>query len=52
VQGGESGGVSGGVRFFGERLSADAGVGLLIERSDVTCCLPLVNFVYSFGRAR
>ena len=49
---GESGGlVSGGVRFFGERLSADAGLGLLVGE-EVGCCLPIVNFVYSFGRPR
>lgn len=41
-----------GLRFFGERLSADAGVGLGVGTDDVTCCIPLVNFVYSFGRRR
>ena len=43
--------VSGGVRFWGERLSADAGVGALIGE-EVGCCLPLVNFVYTFGGRR
>ncbi|CAN5337796.1 hypothetical protein BH23GEM4_BH23GEM4_09980 [soil metagenome] len=43
--------VSGGIRFFGDRLSADAGlVGALGE--DGGCCLPLVNFVYTFGGER
>lgn len=49
---GESGGVvAGGLRFFGERLSADAGLGVLVGDA-VGCCLPIVNFVYSFGRPR
>ena len=48
---GESGAlVSGGLRFWGERLSADAGVGLYVGDGDVGCCLPLVNFVYTFGK--
>ena len=49
---GISGGlVAGGIRFFGERLSADAGLGFAVG-DDVGCCLPVVNFVYSFGRPR
>jgi hypothetical protein len=40
--------LSGGVRFFGERLSADFGVGAAFGDGDNECCLPLVNFVYSF----
>lgn len=43
--------VSGGIRFFGERLSADAGVALLLGE-ETACCLPLVNFVYTFGKQR
>lgn len=39
--------VSGGVRFFGERLSADLGVGFLVGDCE-GCWLPVVNFVYSF----
>lgn len=50
---GENGAVaSGGARFWGERLSADAGVGVLFVDGKVECCLPLVNFVYSFGKKR
>jgi hypothetical protein len=50
---GESGAlISGGIRFFGERLSADFGVGAFIGDGDAGCCLPLVNFVYSFGGQR
>jgi hypothetical protein len=46
---GESGSlISGGVRFFGERLSADFGIGAAFGGGDSACCLPLVNFVYSF----
>jgi len=39
--------VSGGVRFIGSRLSADLGMGTAIGGGG--CCVPLVNFVYSFG---
>jgi hypothetical protein len=40
--------LSAGIRFFGERLSADAGLALALERGDAFCCLPVVNFVYNF----
>ena len=43
--------VSGGIRFWGERLSADAGLAAFVG-DDSGCCLPMVNFVYSFGRRR
>ena len=50
---GESVGLfAGGIRFFGERLSADAGLGLAVGDNSTECCLPVVNFVYSFGRQR
>ena len=39
-----------GVRLFGERLAGDLGLGVAFENSNVSCCLPLVNFVYNFGR--
>jgi hypothetical protein len=41
--------LSGAVRFIGDRLSADLG---LIGGADVGvgCCLPMVNFVWNFGR--
>lgn len=45
---GEGSLISGGIRFFGERLSADFGVGLAVGGSENACCVPLVNFVYSF----
>ena len=46
---GESGGfVALGARFFGERLSADAGLGIFVG-DDSGCCVPIVNFVYVFG---
>jgi hypothetical protein len=44
--------ISGGVRFFGERLSADAGLGLTYGGGGSFCCIPLVNFVYNFGGPR
>ena len=40
--------VSGGVRFIGPRLSADLGLGGALGESGA-CCLPMVNFVWSFG---
>jgi hypothetical protein len=45
---GEGSLLSAGVRFFGERLSADFGIGAAFGSGDQACCLPLVNFVYSF----
>lgn len=39
---------SGGVRFFGERLSADLGIAMLVGDCTGGCWLPVVNFVYSF----
>ncbi len=45
-------GLSGGVRFIGDSLSADAGIGVLVAGDDSFCCVPLVNFVYNFGGAR
>lgn len=48
--GGTDGVLTGGLRFFGERLSADFGIGLAMDRDSVQCCLPLVNFVYHFPR--
>jgi hypothetical protein len=45
---GDGGLLSGGVRFFGERLSADFGVGAGFAEGGSGCCLPLVNFIYSF----
>ena len=48
ADGGEGAIASGGVRFFGERLSADVGIALLLGDCTGGCWLPLVNFVYSF----
>ena len=44
---GVDGMVSGGVRFIGDRLSAD--LGLAAMPGEGGCCLPLANFVWSFG---
>jgi hypothetical protein len=41
--------LSGGLRFIGDRISADIGVGGLAG-SGTGCCVPLVNFVYNFGK--
>ena len=46
--GGDAGGfVSGGVRFIGDRLSAELGLGGFTGTAS-GCCFPLVNFVYNF----
>jgi hypothetical protein len=52
VPGSDGGVLSGGVRFFGERLSADAGLIAFVGSGGGGCCLPLVNFVYAFGGRR
>jgi hypothetical protein len=39
-----------GVRFLGERLSADLGVFAPITGEDVFALAPIVNFVWTFGR--
>ncbi len=44
--------LGGGVRIFGERLSGDLGIGAGVGSQDFGCCIPLVNFVYNFGRRR
>ena len=41
--------LSGGIRILGERLTADFGVGAAVGDGGGGCCLPLVNFVYTFG---
>lgn len=41
--------ISGGLRFIGDRISADLGVGGFTG-AGTGCCFPLVNFVYNFGR--
>lgn len=47
----QDGGVlSVGVRFLGERLSADLGVFAPITGEDVFVLAPIVNFVWTFGR--
>ncbi|MDH5233387.1 MAG: hypothetical protein OEW77_00405 [Gemmatimonadota bacterium] len=43
--------VSGGLRFIGDRLSADLGFGGFTG-TDVGCCIPIVNFVWNFGNRR
>jgi hypothetical protein len=44
--------LSGGVRTFGERLAGDLGLGFGAGEAEFACCIPLVNFVYNFGRPR
>lgn len=48
---GENGGIfSGGFRFIGDRLTADLGLIGAAGTDDVGCCIPMVNFVWNFGR--
>lgn len=49
VPGEDGAALTGGVRFLGERLSADAGLGAFVGGGDSSCCFPLVNFIWSFG---
>jgi hypothetical protein len=46
---GVNGLISGGFRFLGERLSADLGFAGVMGEG---CCVPLINFSWSFGSAR
>ncbi len=43
---------SGGLRFIGTRFATDVGVAGYAGRDETGCCLPLVNFSYTFGRKR
>jgi hypothetical protein len=45
---GGNGFVSGGVRFLGDRLSAD--LGLIVPLTDETVVVPMVSFAWRFGR--
>jgi hypothetical protein len=50
---GESGVIAvAGVRIFGERLSADAGLGAFLFDDCGSCIIPVVNFAYTFGGGR
>lgn len=48
---GVTGLMSGGVRFIGDRLSADFALAG-ITGTEAACCLPMLNFVWSFGGGR
>lgn len=41
---------SAGIRFIGDRLSGDIGIASGADEDGSICCVPLVNFVYTFGR--
>lgn len=43
--------LSGGLRIFGDRLSADVGLAGLVGQ-DQACCLPIVSFGWAFGGGR
>lgn len=51
VNPGVSGLLSGGFRFVGDRLSADFAMAGLTG-VEAACCLPMINFVWSFGGGR
>lgn len=51
VNPGVSGLMSGGLRFVGDRLSADFALAGL-SGVEAACCLPMINFVWSFGGGR
>jgi hypothetical protein len=42
--------LTGGVRFVGDRLTSDFGLIGGAGAGDVVCCVPMVNFVWNFGR--
>ena len=42
--------ISGGLRILGDRLSVDVGMGGILAGDGGGCCLPIVNFAYSFGK--
>jgi hypothetical protein len=42
--------IGAGIRIFGERMAGDLGLGVGVGQDDF-CCVPLVNFVYNFGRS-
>ena len=41
---------SGGIRIISDRFSAEIGIFGGLPGDDVSCCFPLVNFNYTFGR--
>lgn len=48
---GETGAIlTGGIRFVGERFTSDIGILGGFGGGESFCCVPLVNFSYSFGR--
>ncbi len=51
VNPGVSGLMSGGLRFVGDRLSADFALAGMTG-VEAACCLPMLNFVWSFGGGR
>ncbi len=43
--------LSGGVRIIGDRFNTEVGaMGAIADGGDGGCCVPLINFSYSFGR--
>lgn len=42
--------LSGGVRIIGDRFNTEVGVLGAIAEGEGECCVPLINFSYSFGR--
>ena len=42
--------LSGGIRIIGDRLNTEIAVVGALADGDTACCLPILNFSYSFGR--
>ena len=50
---GETGAIlSGGIRYVGDRFTSDVGVLGAVAGGESFCCIPLVNFSYTFGQRR
>ncbi len=42
--------LSGGVRVIGDRFNTEVGILGIADGDEAHCCIPLINFSYSFGR--
>ena len=42
--------ISGGLRIIGDRFSSEIGIFGGLGEGEASCCFPLINFNYTFGR--
>ena len=42
--------LSGGIRVIGDRFNTEIGILAGVSGDEAGCCVPLINFSYSFGR--